>query len=290
MDAHVRWARRLIVPRLLVRVALEMAIVAEIVFVGMVVGGAERSLALSWAVVIAQGVVLSRIVIALYTNPVNYRYLRDYVDNRPSLATSRLESVEGELAEFLSAHNLVPLATVHGTAGDGHPRADVFQSADRYVLAAVSDGVPTPMFISRVTDGRLLITTNLLVPPHTGLVVNHVRRRRLGILLERHVEVLERLHASGSSPTVAGVDAVAEMMRIEHSAWSDLGPFLGPFLAVGSRFKPLLLQVRIPSSTVLERTIVAPDGPLSRAELVPLPTSDQVLRVVDSDADASRAA
>ena len=125
--------------------------------------------------------------------------------------------------------------------------------------------------MSALDDGRFLSTSQKVVPVHEALVVNNVRRGNARQLLESHVDGLELLHERGVSPAPSGPETVATALALEHDAWAQLGPYYGPFLAVGSRWRPLHLLVRVRPEALLEMGIKSTGVPLTHTVPTPLP-------------------
>lgn len=278
MDRHVRWLRRRIVPRVLLRLTVEWIAVADIILLGLLLTGSDPLLALSWALLGGILWVIVRVGVAMVANPVNARFLTRYIDEplhvQPMASNPDDEHDFGDAGPFLERHNLDHVVDLR--SHDSF--VSVHTSPDGRVLALLGPGENVPTFVSLLSDGRILVTSNQLVVPHESLIVNHDRRRDARWLVEHHVDVLEELHDSGASPMPADHGAAAQLLLIEHEAWAQLGPFLGPFLNIGTRYAPHLLTIKVPPALMLERTRVPGSIALPAATEQPvgaIPTSPQ---------------
>lgn len=195
---------------------------------------------------------LARLVAAVLFNPVNHRYLMAWEDGsgrlRPTGADRTDRSPMDIELDHIALHHLVRM-TVPGSDEEAADWLDVYVSPSRLVVATV-DGDDRLLLLSKLTDGRLLVTATETVPPHRRLVLNPTDETTTPRILLRHVERLHSLRPDGIEAVPTGHDTVVEQLRLEWSSWNQLGPFVGPFLAVDPRPQPHLLQVR-PSAELL---------------------------------------
>lgn len=234
--------------------------VADVLLIILLLVGMDRLLAVTVALLLAQIVMGTRIWAALSLNPLNKAFLDKYTNSRAlvrSVTTGANESLRQEDVAFFEKHNMKHSGAVEVVTDAGRSWSHVFITDDGYVLGVVRTGSPHPMIVSRLGDGRYLTTTHQLVPPHESLIVNNVRRANARQLLETHVGVLETLHGDGVSPVSGDIEAIASILRFEHAAWRQLGSYLGSFLAIGTRWQPLVLHTRIPAATILQRGLGA---------------------------------
>ncbi len=280
MDTHARWLRRFLVGRIASRLFVESAVVAAVALSAALAVELDTVVGVLVAVAAAQAFAFARVVSAVMLNPVNHRYLSRWEDTAHRLQPVDADDLgEGPLDASLVAMGFGPLTRL------ARPEAadsgfDVYASSARLVVVSASrDGEPL-VIVSRVSDGRILITTRELVPPHTGVIVNQNRRATMADLIESHVEMLEVLRRQGLHVVEAGHEIVVDQVRLEWQAWDHLGPFIGPFLAVGRRPKPLVLQARVPEHVLWERTATS-SAPVERAALA-LPSGERHLRLVDA--------
>ena len=269
-------------PRLLTRLVIEFLILANVLFLILMVAGVDRFIAAASAFAGGQLIMVLRVVLAYATNPASYGYLRR---STAVPAWSRVvdadESTQHELSSFFEQHNMTADRAVAVTTNVGTSSFDVFVSADGYVVGAVGPESDLPVVVSTLDDGRFLITSPQVVPVHEALVVNNVREANARQLLERHVDGLELLHAQGVSPAPSGPETVAKARALEHDAWSHLGPYYGPFLAVGSRWRLLPLLVSVPSEVLLNIGIRSTGAPLTHS----IPTPHRVTPVEATSAE-----
>ena len=274
MDTQVRWLRQWIGPRLLTRLVIEFLILANLLFLILLAAGFDRFVAAATAFVGGQLIMVMRVAVAFTTNPASHGYLRRYT---AVPAWSRVVdadvSTQHELASFFENHNMAPDRAVAVTTNVGTSSVDVFVSTDGFVVGVAGPDSGLPVVVSALDDGRFLMTSQQVVPVHETLVVNTVHQTDARQLLERHVDGLELLHARGVSPARSGPETVAAALALEHDAWSQLGPYYGPFLAVGSRWRPLHLLVHVPPQVLLEMGIKSTGVPLTHTAPMPLPTN-----------------
>ena len=261
-------------PRLITRLVIEFLIVADVLLLILLVAGVDRFIAAASAFVGGQLIMVVRVVVAFATNPASYSYLRRYT---AVPAWSRVvdddESAEHELASFFEQHNMTADRAVTITTNAGTSSVGVFVSTDGFVVGVVGPDVDLPVVLSALDDGRFLITSQQVVPVHEALVVNNVRRANARQLLESHVDGLEMLHERGVAPAPSGPETVATALSVEHDAWAQLGPYYGPFLAVGSRWRPILLLVRVPPEALLNIGLKSTGVPLTHTVPTTLPAN-----------------
>ena len=156
------------------------------------------------------------------------------------------------LGPLLGELGLQPFACL----GRSEPAAliPVYASTARLVFAAATPEGEPFVVLSKLSDGRILVTTREFVPPHERVVLNQNRRQSLGGLIESHVEMLDILRRMGLHVVESSSDVVVDQLRFEWEAWDHLGPFFGPLLAVGRRPKPFVLQARVSEEALWTRT------------------------------------
>ena len=307
MDPHLRWLRRLVVARVLERLAAETILVAVVVGAG--VAGA-RATPIEIGLAAAAAVVAwptGRLGLALATNPVGHRYLLGWTDPSAGLRVAQGQGPTAvAVARALDDAGFRFLARLRGSGGlgptavdalgpptdagdDPPPGLDLFQADGGRLLAVHSDDGELTV-LSRLDDGRLLVTSEGFVPPVRPLVVNRLGATRtgdrepdrgsldagadgggvhdaVGRALLAHVDRLLQLRRLGIEAVATGPPTVAGLARVEWQAWQELGPFLGPLVAIDGRRPGLRLQVRVPAETVLDRTAAAdPSGRNQRTE------------------------
>ncbi len=282
MDPHAQWLRRYVAARVATRLMIEAVVIAALVCAVTAVVGLQPALILPVGFAAAQIHVVVRIAAALATNPINLRYLMGW-DSRSrflqpvSVGTAEQRSrIDGRFKDLDLDH----LLTLGEPGGPGRPgesaepavgRREIYGSKSRLVIVAVDPGSGSPSddgddrapaepeeqldedlsdscltAISRLADGRLVVTTSEVVPPHAGVIMNRCPEVGVPDLLLSHVEMLDRLRQHGLRTVRCGAEAAIDQLHCEWEAWDRLGPFLGPFLAVDRRPQPHLLLVRLP--------------------------------------------
>lgn len=254
MDPHIRWLRRYVLGRILTRMMVEGATAAVIgASLGLAVG-LDPPAAMMAALAIAQLTWIVRLGVAIWFNPVNHRYLSAWDDQSQYLLPSPpSESAERPLDADLGRLGLCHLVRLDrpDIPTDGY---EIYASGSRLVLAAVGAGGRQCAILSRLSDGRLLVTSAEVVPPYTGVMINLAFERSPSELVLRHIETLSRLRNEGLSALPSGYDLVIDQLRSEWAAWDELGPFIGPLLAVDPRRQPHLLQARVPADLLWRRS------------------------------------
>ncbi len=254
MDPHIRWLRRHVLARVLTRLVVEGAVVAVLGSATGVLLGLDPLTAIMASVVAAHLYSLLRLGVAIWCNPVNHRYLSRWEDHsqhlRPSPPTKSAERpLDADLGRIGLRH-LVRLDR-SDMATDGY---EVYASGSRLVLAAVGAGGGQCAILSRLSDGRLLVTSPDLVPPSHGVMINLAFEGSPSELVLRHIETLTRLRHQGLSTLPAGYDLLIDQLRLEWQAWDELGPIIGPLLAIDPRPQPHLLQARVPADLLWRRS------------------------------------
>ena len=285
MDPHLRWLRRLVVARVLERLAIESITLGALIGAAMVwadgspieVGGAVAAAMVAWPT--------GRLGLALVTNPIGHRYLLRWTDPSAGFeaASGRGPATEEVARELDDAGfrfrirlrgrpgsdqtGVGPMASEAGADDPSPPGLDLFEAdGGRLVVSHSDDGEVT--VLSRLDDGRLLVTSEGFVPPVRTLVVNRIveggsrpARRGgarsdevVGPALLSHVDRLLQLRRLGVETVPTGPSTVVALSRVEWQAWQELGPFLGPLIAVEPHGGLLRLQARVPADVVLART------------------------------------
>lgn len=260
MDPHVRWLRRFVLSRAVARVVAEAVAIAVAALAVALVIGVDPVVGIVLSAVVAQLFAASRLGAAILANPVNHRYLMAWPDDADRLQpTTDRGRAPGPLDASLAGdglHHLVTLESFDPKHADRPDRRqaidrhEVYASPCRLVVATVGAEDRPFTVLSRLADGRLLVTSAEMVPPHCGLVINLSRRGSPAELILSHVEALDELRRRGLPAVRAGHEVVIDQLHLEWLSWNQLGPFVGPLLAVDPRRQPLLLQVR-PSRGVL---------------------------------------
>lgn len=246
MDLHGRWLRRKVVNGLLRRAAAWLFVASVASVGGLCLLGVEPVLAAPWGILLAQLLVACQFAYRCFFGVLSHRALHDYLARRLFFrAESLAESDEdfhqtlGRL-EFAPDARLVPEAVMGiesgGASGQlaGEPAAgyEVFCSPDRSTFVATANQGTTSLVLTALTDGRLLVSSDLLVLPHEGLLVNHQPGWSIDRLIDAHRKVVGVLAARGLETLPASPMIVLELLRIEQASYSALGTWIAPFLCL----------------------------------------------------------
>jgi hypothetical protein len=286
MDPHIRWMRRFLLSRVAARVSVEATVVGAGAGAGAWYTGSAIVVSIVLGLLVAQAVGGLRLALAVLGNPVNHRYLLAWSNPAgrlrpvpaagpadPRVASSLTDHGFGHVLRLESGghHPIDERPDPAGEDESGTGGIDVFRAASGLVLVAAADDGETTV-LSKLSDGRAVVTATGFVPPRNGVVVGRHQRAEPLDLVMTHVERLEVLRATGAHTVVAGPGLVLDQIRAEWEAWQELGPFIGPLVATGEgRRNPLLLQVRIPEWSVWDRSRSTTPGP-TPTTLGPLPT------------------
>jgi hypothetical protein len=285
MDPSLRWLRRYVVVRAVERLSVEAVAAGVASGAGAAWFGASPVAAVTLGLVAGPVVAVLRLATALAINPVGARYLLSWTNPAPWLER---DPAGGGRADpsldrwgFRFLLRLVRSGPVDGGGadtvgagdepGDEADGLDLFRDGSGRVVLARGDGGDLTL-VSRVSDGRLLFTSASLLPPRAGLLVNTIRSGSLTDLARAHLDRLHQLTGAGLEAVVIWPDAIIELLRLEWEAWQDLGPLIGPLLAVdGSRPSRARLEVRVPTDLVWQRCRVArpvePRGSMAMPDL-----------------------
>lgn len=274
MDHNTQWLRREITRYLAKRVGTEFIVVALVVMAWMTWRGQPQHLSVAFSLAVSQLFVIVRVSIALATNPLSQGSVNEVIDNPISLSgrSPDLEAL-GAVGVELGLLGFHPVVTVVRTKGPGaaHQTAnhtanqadtasldealyDLLQSRDGQTAAALGRESGTITLMSRLVDGRIVVTSDLLIPPHHELIVNVISDMDLASMARSHQHLLNGLQRNGLHLRPTRPVILSDLLAIEHQAYRDLGPFVAPFLALDQTRRPLRLSLRLSSATVLGRT------------------------------------
>lgn len=288
MDRQVQWLRRRVVASIATQTAETFAAAAVLTFVIMRWQTNESALAsVLAAIVIGQVVALARLAHALRTNPTTYSSMRNYVEQPFRYGVSRLHDEE---AAHPTGREL-PLFTASATITDAdvgpQPVLDVYQGPSEMIAASVDRNSGAVTLVSSLEDGRLLVTGADATPPHERLVLAVSPRADIASVIETHRHAIsERADVVelGSSAHQVVLDA----LEIEYDSYVGIGPWLAPFVDLGTARRSLFrLSTRIqthelenlPDSLAADRTNhpappldrVTVQGPITARDAVPMP-------------------
>lgn len=254
MDPHLRWLRRLVIARTAERLATEAVAVGVAIALGAVALDWHPADVVTMGFVATTATAILRLALAVATNPVNHRYLLRWTD--PSERLGVVDDAvpdDDEVTRELQAGSFAFLARLAGS--DPELRLDVHRAeGGRLVVSRSEDGEIT--VLSRLEDGRLLATSAGFIPPTAQLLAQRAGGRPGQIPTDAiivHVEGLLSLRAAGVEAVTTSIDDVAALLRTEWEAWQELGPVVGPLIAVGWRRRPhLALAVEVPDRPITD--------------------------------------
>lgn len=258
MDAHIRWLRRRVITGVGGRILFEFLLVsaATVVTLAAAGGGAagRDRLAPTATAALAAGltVVGLRLAWALATNPINNRYLLAWTD--PSLELQPVPLLD-PLDAVPSETGLI-FAVRFADPATGRSIGVHRNDSGSTILTAV-DGDREHTAISRLSDGRMLVTSANLIPPCGSVIINRCPAAGPSELLQSHSARLDELAGRGLEAIRTDNLAVTEQLHLEWRSWDELGPFVGPFVAVDHHRRPLAIQVGVDRDSLWTRTVGA---------------------------------
>ena len=280
MDPNVRWLRRFVLANALARVGMETAMVGGVVAT-VVLALREPVL---WAVALSLLTMLVfpvvRLGSAIMLNPVDARYLAGWGDPVDDLREAGVDAPsEAALEVELSRAGFTPLTRFESAAGG----LDVYWARSGLVVAVVdragTSTTDSPVdstvdVVTRMEDGRMVVTSAGFLPPVGDTIINRCRGRQgrppePSELFQAHADCLAGLGRSGLRPVTSDQRLALEQLRAEWQAWQQLGPFIGPLAATGvGRRHPFRLEVEVSADLVLRRTLTGIAGRADRQPTV----------------------
>ncbi len=267
MDPNIRWLRRKILRYLTKRLMLEFVVTVVALWVLLTLLGWSQVEVAPFAIVAAQILVLIRATISLSTNPLSQQAISQLIENPTILVRSTSDQAGlGKIGVELGLFEFRPVLTASLPYDDGAdgPEGemtneglilfDVFQSRDGHTTAALGRQGGTITLISQLTDGRILASTDLLIPPSERLIVNQVAGGDLESLVRTHRRLLDGLTRRGIHLRPAPPALLLDLLAIEHDSYQQLGPFFAPFLALDPSPRPFRLALRIDAGQLLGRS------------------------------------
>jgi hypothetical protein len=228
MDPQLRLVRNRMVQLVVRRAAVAWLVVVAVVLAVLWLQTGE--LRLWWIPAVAllgQVLVAAWLLTSVYCGPLDLPYLRRYVATVPSVPAAPRDPPPPEVhaaAVLLAGCGVRPLLPV----GDGETGIhDIFQNGAATVTAVRSRGTGALAVLSRLSDGRILHTDALALPPSGRLVVNTVGGADARQLMEAHRDAVRRLASAGVAPVPDSPRLWLEALDAEREAYADLGPLLG---------------------------------------------------------------
>ncbi len=256
MDRQIQWLRRYVVWRVLRRLTLDAVLTAVLVTGAVIAIGTSWPTAVLGGVVAAQCVGAGRLIAALLTGPVDAGYLVTWEnaveDLQPRQSAGRPETEITDSLQQTEFRFLTVLGWGEGAADDGYA---LYGLDSELLLICVGLDDEPMVVLSRLTDGRILLTTSETVPSLESMVVKRSESATVELLIASHAEAIAQLRLSGVNLTRVGPEVVAQYLRIEWEAWDQMGPFVGALIAIAPGRQPLSLGVRLPADQLWSRAI-----------------------------------
>lgn len=250
MDRQVRWFRREIAIGVARRLTAEAVVVGALAVGGSVLAGSQPIVAATAGVLAMILTVFVRFAMALATNPLNSAYLVRWPhpmgDTVPTTQTNADSTDDAALRSYGF--------TCRGAFQEwGGAVTNVYtRDSNQIIVTTGEDG--DLLALSGLDRDQFVVTTKQLVPPHERLIVNQRRETDVRSVLASHIELMKEQVGSGRAVRTVAFHEVLELLAIEWDSWDQIGPVLGPFVAIGHRPAPSVLQVRVDASEILERT------------------------------------
>ncbi len=255
VDPDIRWLRRQIVLYLMKRLTVELVVAFWLMWAALTWLGWSQTNVVPLAAIGAQVFAFIRLTLGLLNNPLSQQAVTAHIDNPPKLARAPIElSQLGDDTAMLGTWGFHPILTAVQAAPERQPLFDVFQSTDGLATIAIGRVGKTIMVLSRLADGRIVASTDLLIPPSPNLIVNLSTQTQLRDVLWSHHKLLIGLGRRGAHLRPAPPELLTEVLRLEHDAYCQLGPFLTPFFDLDPKFRPLRLSFRLDQFALLERS------------------------------------
>ncbi|MGI9608558.1 MAG: hypothetical protein ACR2P0_20680 [Acidimicrobiales bacterium] len=259
MDSSIRWVRRVVTAGVVRRLAIEGLLAFTGGFTALLALGGDPLPVVILSALATQVVLILRVAISFRANPIDQRFLAEYLERIDRLNAVPEVDVDEAIADQLRRHRLLPFGSlVSAEFDDVH--VTIHRDTHEMVLALLAPGEEMPTLVTLVEDGRMLVSAATFVPPAPGLIVNVVEPGSVRSMVTEHLAMLAVLSSQSAPPVPATIHTVVEFMRAEHRGWDLLGPWIGPFIAMGGRRRPHLLTVGIDparlwtqSSSVVDR-------------------------------------
>jgi hypothetical protein len=246
MDLHVMWFRG----RIIRRIGAKLALVATVLTVATAVAawagaGTGPAASAGLGVLVGATVSLGWLALAIFTNPIDHRYLRAYLDEDVEVRVPETSPLPPPLTEGKTR----PVFSLHDRTGDAVV-CSVYSAG--HIIASRSGVTDATVLYSRLVDGRTVVTDTQLSVPRSGCIANLCRGGDLAALAECHQELLDTLANAGllidPSPDPK---IVVEHLCAEREAFRQLGSILGCFVAVDGRRTAMDLTVDIDPAELL---------------------------------------
>ncbi len=286
MDRHLKWLRRRIIASVATQTAETFAVVAVVAFVVMYWRTSEGPLtSLFGAVVIAQLVAAARVGHAMRRNPLNYVFMRNYVDRPFSFRVSRFQGEDEAHPVAAKLSGFAPVATIRDSIADPEPIFDVYHDPSRLVAASVNRASGSIALISSLDDGRILVTSTRAKPPHERLVMSLADDDCVESVISTHRRAVSA-RCDVAELASSAHHVVLDSLALEYEAYTTLGPALRPFLDLERSGRSVLrLMARIETDELVDLPKrLGPDLPAPAQN--PLPEAQQPPRTEAAEPQA----
>lgn len=221
VDPHLCWLRWRLLRWLARSVLLGVGVGAMLGSLVLVAGGRPAMSAVPEAVVGAQLVMGGVLGWAAATNPLGLGYLRSRL--RDGAAVAQVGTIVPPVRPELDRFGLRPLGVV--TVGPPALEAglEVHRRPDGVVTALHSPTTGRLTLLSRLDDGRIVVTDDMATVPHQRLVVNVAPGGQPQTLMRSHLAVIERAAFEGCRLQPEGGVIVVEALELEHQGLAGLG-------------------------------------------------------------------
>ncbi|MFT7474763.1 MAG: hypothetical protein ACI81L_001694 [Verrucomicrobiales bacterium] len=252
MDRHVRWFRREIAVAVAQRLAIETVCVGLLTLVILLLANVGLLAAIAAALLVVPVSGVLRIGVAYVNNPTSSTYLIRWP--RPSGSLSSVPQTNcGSKVDL--ALNITQFE-IYGTFSElGGAQVNVYTSTTSSLLVMTSSDDDI-IVLSGLSDGRLCASSTQFLPPHEHLVLNRLTTGDVRDLLASHYQLIGELTNIHDTRTVAPkIEFVVDLLATEWDAWEQIGPLLGPFVAIDTRFQPSLLRVAVSHDELRARSL-----------------------------------
>ncbi len=274
MDRQVRWFRREIAIGVTRRLTAEAFLVGALAVGGSILAGSAPISAAVAGVLAMVLVTFTRFGSALAANPTNSAYLIGWP--HPSGDTIATPQTNADSPDDVALRTYG--FTCRGAFEEwGGSVTNVYTRDSNQIIVTTSEDGDL-IALSGIDHDQFVVTTKQLIPPHERLIVNQRRETDVRSILASHIDLMKEQAAAGRAVRTVRFHDVLELLAIEWDSWDQIGPVLGPFVAVGHRRAPSVLQVRVDATYILERTsepkpkITARRAPVADAHAKAAPT------------------
>ncbi len=281
MDPHIRWMRRHLASAVLRRLGWEAVAVGVASCVVGLLAGIGPLLSVPWALVAVHLYLALRLSVAYRAGALDRHALEVYIDRRLVFGADDI-STDDDLSQLLIRRDLDPIACLRAKpandpSGQGadDPVVDVFQSRNHVITVlrtrrSTVGATDAIRVVTKLADGRALLTTARAVPPITSLIVNHQPGASPTALLDTHTRAVKALASRSLRPITSGPELAVDLLQVEQEALAGLGPLLAPVLAPERRQSVLGVTVAVPPAHVRSLGLSMPIAAPHRARRPPL--------------------